>query len=64
MPAARPSQAMVRNALEAALAVGCKPTAVCVASDGSLRVEVASHDELTTSGEMKEANGPLSWSEA
>lgn len=64
MPAARPSQATVRNALEAALAVGCKPTAVCVAPDGSLRVEVASHEELTSSGETKESNEPLSWSEA
>jgi len=64
MPAARPSQATMKNPLEAALAVGCKPTAVCVAPDGSLRVEFADNCESGPTGEQKQPNAPLRWSDA
>ena len=42
MPAARPSKATLRNAVEAVLESGLTPLAVQVGSDGSFRVEVTS----------------------
>lgn len=66
MPAARPSQASVANAVSAAMDAGLIPASICVAPDGSFRIElsgVQSVDQLAISSVGGEDNGPPTWSE-
>lgn len=67
MPAARPSQASVSNAVSAVVALGLQPKSILVGPDGSFRVEIAALadtgglDPMTEGGDNPE---PLSWEDA
>ncbi|WP_374302601.1 hypothetical protein [Paracoccus sp. (in: a-proteobacteria)] len=74
MPAAKPSQATINNAVRAILAAGLTPGALLIGADGSVRVEILQHDqslaENRTSGDDapkggEEANvaAPRKWGE-
>lgn len=67
MPAARPSQASVSNAVAAIVELGLQPTSVFVGADGSFRVEIDGSapvngiDPIAERGDNLE---PLSWEDA
>ena len=64
MPAARPSQASVGNAISALVEAGLKPTALHVAPDGSFRVELIGSDgssELVAASDVRNDEEVLSW---
>jgi hypothetical protein len=64
MPAARPSQATVKNTLDAIKAAGYHPTAVCVGADGSFKVDVVGYANGLPTGKLPNSGEPLSWDEA
>lgn len=67
MPAARPSQASVSNAVSAVVALGLQPTSIFVGPDGSFRVEIASVADTDGLDPMAEGGfnpEPLSWEDA
>lgn len=64
MPAARPSQATVRNTLNAIRVAGYRLTSVCVGPDGSFKVDVASASDDPVTKRASRADDPLSWDEA
>lgn len=66
MPAARPSQASVCNAVSALVEVGLTPSALQVAPDGSFRIELvgdAGGSELVASDDLRNDDEPMSWDE-
>ena len=67
MSAARPSQAVINNAMMAIVASGHNPGAVQVNPDGSFRVEVLPSGAAAASTETEERSTqpmPLTWEEA
>jgi hypothetical protein len=66
MPAARPSQASVNNAVAALVEACLTPTALQVAPDGSFRVELlenATVQELAAVANVGNDGEPPSWDE-
>lgn len=64
MPAARPSQASVNNAVAALVEAGLTPTALQVAPDGSFRVELLGNvivQELAAVANVGNDEAPPSW---
>lgn len=64
MPAARPSQASICNALSAVVQAGCQPGSLQVASDGSFRIELicsSNSAALAALQEIGEDDEVLSW---
>jgi hypothetical protein len=60
MPAARPSQASIRNVLAALKAAGQLIAAVDVAVDGSFRVEVGAAG-IAVAKEVRNPDAPMRW---
>ena len=64
MPAARPSQASVNNAVAGLVEAGLTPTALQVAPDGSFRVELLGNvnvQESATVANVVDDEAPPSW---
>lgn len=59
MPAARPSQGSISNALKALVIEGLQPSAIHVAADGGFRVEIAVAARSTDAAEPAERS--LRW---
>ena len=61
MPAARPSKAVIDNALMAVKDSGYSMTVVTVGSDGPLRIEVKQEGEPTKPVEEQTGKPPKKW---
>ncbi|SFS41428.1 hypothetical protein SAMN04488040_0245 [Sulfitobacter marinus] len=55
MPAARPSQASLSNAISAVITAGLIPGALHVHGDGSFRIEISVSDAIDTKIRSEEA---------
>ena len=67
MPAARPSQASVNNAVTALVEAGLTPIALQVATDGSFRIELIGNDvasEHAVSMIVVKDEEPPSWDDS
>ncbi|KQI71062.1 hypothetical protein AN191_15295 [Loktanella sp. 5RATIMAR09] len=67
MPAARPSQASVANAVSAAMDAGLTPASIYVAPDGSFRIDLkenAATHELAVATNVVNDEKPYLWNDA
>lgn len=67
MPAARPSQASLSNAVSALIDAGLRPAALQVAPDGSFRIELGCYsnlEALAVPQEIGKDSEALTWDEA